>query len=77
MHPAVLREGEAAELQAEIFHHVRALKFPMHKDVQPDFLLKFDRRGDLVFQKIFVVGRTHFALIPSETRLPDFRRLRE
>ncbi len=38
LHPAMLGEGEACELLAEILHHVVALELAMHEHVEPDIL---------------------------------------
>jgi hypothetical protein len=45
----VLREGEAAELLAKVFHHVVALELAVHQQVEPDLLLPVDRIVDPAF----------------------------
>ena len=52
----MVRKAEPFELLAEIFHHVRALRFPVDQHVKPEGLLMPDDFPDGIFQESFVGG---------------------
>ena len=56
LHPAVLGEGKAGKLLAEILHHVVALELAMHQHVEPDVFLPAHGARGLVLQERLVGG---------------------
>ena len=71
----MVRQAEPFELLAEIFHHIRALRFPVDQHVKPEGLLMPDDFPDGIFQESFVGGGGEFALPVFASCLTDSLRL--
>ena len=69
LHPAVLGEGEALELLAEILDHVVALELAVHQHVEADLLLDADGILGLLLEERLVGGSLELALAVRGARL--------
>ena len=67
LHPAVLGEGEALELLAEVLDHVVTLGLTVDKEVEANFLLESDNKLNLLLDEILVLGFSEFASAKAST----------
>ena len=77
LHPGVLREDEPVNLRSKIFHHVVALEFAMHNNVEADAFLQSDAFRNLLLVERHILFASDFALLEGGTVRTDFCRLRE
>ena len=77
LHPSVGRENKSLQPFPEVFHHVIAFEFPMHKDIDTELFLEADTLGRLFFQEGGVIGFGEFPLLEAGTGVADIGGLRE
>src|SRR5438094_842748 len=77
LHPAVVGEGKAHQLLAEVLDHVVALELPVHQHVKPQLLLQLERARDLICDEAIVRLRRHRSVVQLLARRPHLGRLGE